>query len=122
MRHVKEPTMATKTRSFAYLPVSTEKQADKGVSLDAQRAMVEAHAQLYELDLVEVIVDAGVSAKTLDRPGTREGPWYDQGEAGRGLAGRKARPVDAKRRSPRRAGGGLLLRWEVGASVGRGAD
>src|SRR5258708_38397104 len=69
MRHVKEPTMATKTRAVAYLPVSTEKQADKGVSLDAQRAKVEAYAQLYDLDLVEVIVDAGVSAKTLDRPG-----------------------------------------------------
>src|ERR1700687_1437154 len=57
------------TRAVAYLRVSTEKQADKGVSLDAQRAKVEAYAQLYEVDLVEVIVDAGVSAKTLDRPG-----------------------------------------------------
>ena len=57
------------TRAVAYLRVSTEKQADKGVSLDAQRAKVEAYAQLYELDLVEVIVDAGLSAKTLDRPG-----------------------------------------------------
>ena len=58
-----------KTRAVAYLRVSTDKQADKGVSLDVQRAKVEAYAQLYELDLVEVIVDAGVSAKTLDRPG-----------------------------------------------------
>src|SRR5260370_15090992 len=57
------------TRAVAYLRVSTEKQADKGVSLDAQRAKVEAYAQLYDLDLVEVIVDAGVSAKTVDRPG-----------------------------------------------------
>ncbi len=59
----------SRTRTVAYLRVSTEKQADKGVSLEAQRAKVEAYAQLYELDLVEVIVDAGVSAKTLDRPG-----------------------------------------------------
>jgi len=59
----------SKTRAVAYLRVSTEKQVDKGVSLDAQRAKVEAYAQLYELDLVEVVVDAGVSAKTLDRPG-----------------------------------------------------
>src|SRR5712692_353584 len=58
-----------KTRAVAYLRVSTEKQADKGVSLDAQRAKVEAYAQLYELELVEVVVDAGVSAKTLDRAG-----------------------------------------------------
>jgi DNA invertase Pin-like site-specific DNA recombinase len=61
-----------KTRAVAYLRVSTEKQADKGVSLDAQRAKVEAYAQLYELELVEVVVDAGVSAKTLDRPGLRK--------------------------------------------------
>jgi DNA invertase Pin-like site-specific DNA recombinase len=39
------------------------------VSLDAQRAKVRAYAQLYDLDLAEVIVDAGESAKSLDRPG-----------------------------------------------------
>src|SRR5260370_12853436 len=61
----------TKTRAVAYLRVSSEKEGDKGVSLDAQRAKVEAYAQLYELELVEVVVDAGVSAKTLDRPGLR---------------------------------------------------
>jgi len=57
------------TRTIAYLRVSTEKQADRGVSLDAQRAKVRAYAELYDLDLVEVVVDAGESAKTLDRPG-----------------------------------------------------
>src|SRR5260370_14105590 len=59
----------TRTRAVAYLRVSTEKQADKGVSLDAQRAKVEAYAQLYELELVDIVIDAGVSAKTLDRAG-----------------------------------------------------
>jgi DNA invertase Pin-like site-specific DNA recombinase len=62
----------TRTRAVAYLRVSTEKQADRGVSLDAQRAKVEAYAQLYELELVDVVVDAGVSAKTLDRPGLQK--------------------------------------------------
>lgn len=57
------------TRTVAYLRVSTDKQADKGVSLDAQRAKVAAYAELYDLEIVEVIVDAGISAKTLDRPG-----------------------------------------------------
>ena len=60
------------TRTIAYLRVSTEKQADKGISLDAQRAKAEAYAQLYDLELVEVIVDAGHSAKTLDRPGLQK--------------------------------------------------
>jgi site-specific DNA recombinase len=57
------------TRTIAYLRVSTDKQADRGVSLDAQRAKVKAYAELYDLELHEVIVDAGESAKTLDRPG-----------------------------------------------------
>jgi Resolvase, N terminal domain len=57
------------TRTIAYLRVSTDKQADRGVSLDAQRAKATAYAQLYDLDLCEVIVDAGESAKSLDRSG-----------------------------------------------------
>ena len=57
------------TRTIAYLRVSTDKQADRGVSLDAQRSKAKAYAELYDLELVEVIVDAGESAKSLDRPG-----------------------------------------------------
>lgn len=57
------------TKTVAYLRVSTDKQADKGLSLDAQRVKVAAYAELYDLEIVEVVVDAGVSAKTLDRPG-----------------------------------------------------
>ena len=59
----------SRTRTVAYLRVSTDKQADHGVSLDAQRAKVRAYAELFELDLVAVEVDAGFSAKSLDRPG-----------------------------------------------------
>ena len=54
--------------SVAYLRVSTEKQSDRGVSLDGQRAKLQTYAGLYELDLVEVVVDAGHSAKSLDCP------------------------------------------------------
>ncbi len=57
------------TKTIAYLRVSTDKQADKGVSLEAQQDKAKAYASLYDLDLVEVIVDAGESAKSLDRPG-----------------------------------------------------
>src|SRR3974377_1367514 len=57
------------TPTVAYLRVSTDKQADRGIRLDAQRAKAEAYAALYDLQLVEVVVDAGASAKTLDRPG-----------------------------------------------------
>ena len=71
-----------RTRTVAYLRVSTDKQADRGVSLDAQRAKVAAYAQLYDLELVEVIVDAGESAKSLDRPGlTRALAMLEAGDA-----------------------------------------
>lgn len=59
--------MATKT--IAYLRVSTDKQADAGVSLDAQHDKARAYASLYDLELIDVIIDAGESAKTLNRPG-----------------------------------------------------
>lgn len=59
-------------RTIAYLRVSTDKQADHGVSLSAQENKVRAYCELYDLDLVDVIVDRGVSAKTLNRPGLQE--------------------------------------------------
>lgn len=57
------------TKAVGYVRVSTEQQADHGVSLEAQQAKIRAYASLYDLELVEVVVDAGVSAKTLQRPG-----------------------------------------------------
>lgn len=58
----------TKTKAVAYLRVSTEKQSDLGVSIEAQEQKVNAYASLYDLELVDIIVDAGASAKTLERP------------------------------------------------------
>ena len=55
-------------RTIAYVRVSTSKQVDKGVSLEAQQAKVRAYASLYDLELVDVVVEAGASAKTLSRP------------------------------------------------------
>ncbi len=57
------------TRVVGYIRVSTEKQADHGISLAAQRAKIEAYALAMDLDLVTIVEDAGISAKTLDRPG-----------------------------------------------------
>ena len=48
--------------AVAYVRVSTEEQAVAGVSLEAQVAAVRAYALLRGLDLVDVVVDAGVSA------------------------------------------------------------
>lgn len=60
------------TKAVGYIRVSTEQQADHGVSLDAQQAKIRAYASLYDLELVGVVVDAGVSAKTLQRPGLQQ--------------------------------------------------
>ena len=49
--------------------VSTDKQADFGVSLEAQTEKVRAMAVVQGAELVDIIVDAGESAKSLNRPG-----------------------------------------------------
>jgi site-specific DNA recombinase len=49
--------------------VSTEKQADFGVSLEAQTQKIRAMAVVQGADLVDVLIDAGESAKSLHRPG-----------------------------------------------------
>lgn len=48
--------------AISYTRVSTEEQATSGVSLDAQQAAVSAYCTMRGLKLVELIVDAGVSA------------------------------------------------------------
>lgn len=60
--------MEKQTRTIAYVRVSTAKQADHGVSLETQQEKVRAYASLYDLELVDVAVEAAASAKTLDRP------------------------------------------------------
>jgi len=54
-----------------YARVSTAEQATEGVSLDAQCAKIRGYAALHDLDLAGIEVDAGVSAKSLDRPAIR---------------------------------------------------
>jgi site-specific DNA recombinase len=71
-----------KTKTVAYIRVSSTDQADNGHSLATQREKVEGYAKVHDLDLVAVIEDPGVSAKTLDRRGlNRALAMLDQGEA-----------------------------------------
>lgn len=49
-------------KAVAYIRVSTEEQSSEGHSLENQRRMVEAYCLGRGLDLVEVFIDAGVSA------------------------------------------------------------
>lgn len=56
------------TKAIGYIRVSTDKQADHGVSLEAQEAKIRAYAQLYDLELVDLVIESG-SAKSLERDG-----------------------------------------------------
>ena len=52
-----------------YVRVSSDKQADAGMSLEVQESQIIKYAELYDIGLGEIIVDAGESAKSLKRPG-----------------------------------------------------
>ena len=53
-------------RVILYVRASTD---DQLLTLEAQRNKLIAYAALYELEVVEVIIDSGESAKSLNRPG-----------------------------------------------------
>jgi site-specific DNA recombinase len=55
--------------AIGYIRVSTDKQADRGVSLDAQADKIRAMAVVHNAELLDIIVDGGESAKSLNRPG-----------------------------------------------------
>jgi site-specific DNA recombinase len=52
-----------------YTRVSTQEQAEHGISLEAQAAKIQAYTVVKEWPLPEIIRDAGQSAKSLKRPG-----------------------------------------------------
>jgi len=56
-------------KAIGYARVSTDKQADRGVSLEAQTEKIRAMAVVHNAELVDIIVDGGESAKSLNRPG-----------------------------------------------------
>jgi site-specific DNA recombinase len=61
--------MLSTMRAIGYARVSTDKQADHGVSLEAQQAKICAMATVQGAEIIELIVDGGESAKDLKRPG-----------------------------------------------------
>jgi len=69
-------------KAIGYIRVSTQKQADEGVSLDAQRAKIEAWCLANNYDLTNVFCDEGISGAKSDR----EGLLAAMAEAGKGTA------------------------------------
>lgn len=58
-------------RAVGYVRVSTDMQAQEGVSLEAQKVRIQAHCTAMDINLVSIVEDAGESAKSLDRPGVQ---------------------------------------------------
>jgi site-specific DNA recombinase len=56
-------------KAIAYVRVSTDQQANEGVSIDLQIEKIKQYCDLYNYELLDIIVDAGISAKSLKRPG-----------------------------------------------------
>lgn len=59
------------TRVIGYVRVSTDGQAESGAGIEAQRNAIMAEAGRRGWEVVEIIEDAGISGKSLDRPGIR---------------------------------------------------
>ena len=59
-------------KAIGYVRVSTQEQADSGLSLQDQETRIRAYCQAKGWDLVEVLVDAGASGANTNRPGLRQ--------------------------------------------------
>jgi len=56
-------------KAIGYVRVSTTDQADNGESLHMQESKIKAMAEVQGAELSQVVMDAGESAKSLNRPG-----------------------------------------------------
>ena len=66
------PSPTNSPTAIGYIRVSTEEQANEGVSLDAQRAKLVAYCGLHGLVLAHTYADEGISGKRADnRPGLK---------------------------------------------------
>jgi len=60
---------STSKKTVAYIRCSHASQVVIGSTLPAQKERIEAYAKLYGLEIVSIETDAGLSAKSLERPG-----------------------------------------------------
>lgn len=72
MPKAKKPSTSTTRRVIGYIRVSTDEQAGSGAGLEAQRNAITKECQYQGWELLGIIEDAGVSGKTLKRPGLRQ--------------------------------------------------
>jgi site-specific DNA recombinase len=69
MRLRKAKATPAERATIGYVRVSTEDQATTGVSLDDQQGRLRAYSAAMGWGSLEAVVDAGESAKSLQRPG-----------------------------------------------------
>lgn len=58
--------------TVAYIRVSTARQADSGLGLEAQIRKIQQFSQLNNIEIAETIVDAGISGRTMNRKGLQQ--------------------------------------------------
>ena len=58
-------------KAIGYIRVSTDEQAKEGMSLENQKEKIRSYCDLKDLELLEIVEDAGISAKNLRRPEVR---------------------------------------------------
>ena len=63
------PGRIVQMKTIGYVRVSTERQAERGSSLEAQAEKIRAMALVQGVELADIIVESGESAKSLNRTG-----------------------------------------------------
>jgi len=56
-------------KAIGYIRVSTAGQVEEGISLEAQKAKINAWCIANDYELLEVFIDAGISGKSMNRDG-----------------------------------------------------
>ena len=59
-------------KAIGYIRVSTDEQAKEGVSLENQEQKIRDYCKLKDFEILEIVQDAGISAKNLRRPGAQK--------------------------------------------------
>ncbi len=59
-------------KTVGYIRVSTSRQAEKGISLEAQEAKIKAYCELKDIELLDIICDSGQSGSKINREGYQQ--------------------------------------------------
>lgn len=63
---------STPLQAVGYVRVSSAKQAEEGVSIEAQKEKIKQWIKLNDAKLIDIFEDNGITGKTTNRPGFQE--------------------------------------------------